>query len=127
MTDYYTAPLTPDESVTPAEAPDVQMHMQPEAFQELRDAVAGITLRDHELGRVLTLFALHVGHAHGLDPTIEDEKAAKARAVKEAAETAQQEQDEQPVQPLQFPVTDASPETVHYPTTTEEEEAHNAN
>lgn len=55
----------------------VSMQMSPEEFAELRAAVAAVRQQDVHLGRVLELFVLHLGHAHGLDPTAED---AKVRA-----------------------------------------------
>jgi hypothetical protein len=53
----------------------VDMTMQPTAFQELRNQIAAIAQSDNRLGHVLELFALHLGHAHGLDPVVEDQKA----------------------------------------------------
>ena len=69
--------------------PAVEMKMQPEEFAELRAAVARVAQQDVHLGRVLELLVLHLGHAHGLDPTVEDARLAKkAREDARAAEDA---------------------------------------
>ena len=75
------------------EAQPVSMAMQPEEFAELRAAVAEISQSDVRLGRVLEMLTLHLGHAHDLDPVVEDaklaaaaEEAAKAEAEAAAAE-----------------------------------------
>ncbi len=73
----------------PDPTPAVEMKMQPSEFAELRGAVRSVALQDVHLGRVLDLLVLHLGHAHGLDPTVEDAKAAKqAKADARAAEDA---------------------------------------
>lgn len=66
-------------------APVVEMKMTPEEFAELRNQVAALKQQDVHLGRVLEALTLHVGHAHGLDPAVED---AKARAKAEAEQPA---------------------------------------
>lgn len=68
--------------------PDTEMTMQPEEFAELRASVAAIKLQDVQLGRVLDVLVLHLGHSHGLDPVVEDAKAAA-----EARKTAREEED----------------------------------
>ena len=71
------------------ETPPVEMKMQPEEFAELRARVAVIAQQDIHLGRVLDLLVLHLGHAHGLDPTREDARlVAKAKEDARAAEDA---------------------------------------
>src|SRR6266581_4347050 len=67
----------------------VEMKMSPEDFAELRARVAVIAQQDIHLGRVLDLLVLHLGHAHGLDPAVEDARLArKAREDARAAEDA---------------------------------------
>lgn len=63
--------------------PEVELKMTPEEFAELRAAVAVVKQQDVHLGRVLEQLVLHVGHAHGLDPAVEDAKA-RAKAEEEA-------------------------------------------
>jgi len=70
-------------------APAGEMKMTPEDFAALRADVARIGLSDVQLGRVLSALLLHLGHAHGLDPAVEDARlAAKARQDARAAEDA---------------------------------------
>lgn len=65
------------------------MAMTPEEFAELRAGAASVSHTDVHLGRVLTLLVLHLGHAHGLDPAVEDAKAkAVARKAARDAEDA---------------------------------------
>jgi hypothetical protein len=67
----------------------VDMTMQPEEFASLRAEVAGIKERDFHLGRVLEMMTLHLGHAHDLDPVVEDARlTAKAKADARTAEDA---------------------------------------
>src|SRR5205085_10317167 len=71
------------------QAQPVDMAMQPEDFADLRAQVDSIKQQDVKLGRVLELLTLHIGHAHGLDPSVEDAKAeAKARQDARDAEDA---------------------------------------
>jgi hypothetical protein len=69
------------------------MAMSPEEFAELRASVAAIGQNDVVLGRVLTSMLLHLGHAHDLDPAVEDARLAKeaedAKAAEEAAKVEQ--------------------------------------
>jgi hypothetical protein len=67
-----------------------ELKMQSSEFQELRDQAAAIGLQDVQLGRVLDLIILHLGHAHGLDPAEEDAKVEAARLEEER--TAEDEQ-----------------------------------
>ncbi len=69
--------------MTATDPAPVEMKMSPEDFAELRARVAVIAQQDIHLGRVLDLLVLHLGHAHGLDPTVEDAKA-KAAADEQA-------------------------------------------
>jgi len=70
-------------------SPAVDMAMSPEEFAELRAGVAAVGVQDVQLGRVLDLLVLHLGHAHGLDPAQEDARlAAKAEEDAKAAEQA---------------------------------------
>lgn len=67
--------------------PAVEMKMQPEDFASLRADVATVKERDVHLGRVLESMLLHLGHAHDLDPAVEDARLAKkTRADARAAE-----------------------------------------
>ena len=81
-------------------APAVSMQMSPQEFAQLRAQAAELGQQDVVLGRVLNALVLHLGHAHGLDPTVEDARLAKeaedARLAQEAedakaAEAAQAE------------------------------------
>jgi len=64
--------------------------MQPEEFAELRALAAKVMVQDVQLGRVLDLIILHLGHAQGLDPAAEDARlAAEARQTARDAEDAQ--------------------------------------
>ncbi len=73
----------------PNETPAPEMKMQPDEFAELRAQVAVIAQQDVHLGRVLNAMLLHLGHAHDLDPTVEDAKAkAEAKQAARAAEDA---------------------------------------
>ena len=87
------------------QAPPVEMAMSPDEFAELRAQVAALGQQDVVLGRVLTSMLLHLGHAHDLDPTVEDARLAKeaedarlakeaedAKAAEEAAKAAAAEQ-----------------------------------
>jgi hypothetical protein len=84
------------------QAPPVEMAMSPAEFAELRASVAAIGTTDVQLGRVLEAMLLHLGHAHDLDPAVEDarlakeaedarlaQEAADAKAAEEAAKAAQ--------------------------------------
>ena len=76
-------------------SPAVDMAMSPEEFAELRAGVAAVGVQDVQLGRVLDLLVLHLGHAHGLDPAAEDAKAkeeadAAAAKAEEDAKAAEQ-------------------------------------
>ncbi len=64
------------------ETPQVALTMSPDEFAELRAAAAAVGQQDVQLGRVLDLLVLHLGHAHDLDPAVED---AKAQAAAEQA------------------------------------------
>jgi len=75
------------------QAPPVSMAMSPEEFAELRAAVASISQQDVMLGRVLTLLVLHLGHAHDLDPTVEDARLAALAKEAEDAAAAKAEED----------------------------------
>jgi len=70
------------------ETPAVSMAMTPEEFAELRAQAAVLGQQDVVLGRVLNMLILHLGHAHDLDPTVEDARLAKeaedARLAQEA-------------------------------------------
>ena len=70
------------------ETPPVVMTMSPDEFAELRAAAAAVGQQDVQLGRVLDLLVLHLGHAHDLDPTVEDAKAQAA--AEEAAKAAEE-------------------------------------
>jgi hypothetical protein len=67
---------------------NVEMTMQPDEFADLRAQVAAIAQGDVQLGRVLDLLVLHLGHSHGLDPVVED-----ARLADEARKLAREEED----------------------------------
>ncbi len=70
------------------ETPQVALTMSPDEFAELRAAAAAVGQQDVQLGRVLDLLVLHLGHAHDLDPTVEDAKAQAA--AEEAAKAAEE-------------------------------------
>jgi hypothetical protein len=67
---------------------NVEMTMQPDEFADLRAQVAAIAQGDVQLGHVLDLLVLHLGHSHGLDPVVED-----ARLRDEARKAAREEED----------------------------------
>ena|SRR2546421_7146566 len=69
-------------------APAPEMQMSPDELAELRAAAAAVGRQDVQLGRVLDLLILHLGHAHGLDPATED-----ARLAAEARQAARDEED----------------------------------
>jgi len=88
------------------ETPPVVLQMTPEEFAELRAQVAALGQQDVVLGRVLSAMLLHLGHAHDLDPAVEDakaqaaaeqaakeEEAAAAKAAEEAAAPVQEGND----------------------------------
>jgi len=75
------------------DTPAAEMQMSPDEFAELRAGVAAVSVQDVQLGRVLDLLVLHLGHAHGLDPAVEDAKAKAAAEEQAAAEAAKAEED----------------------------------
>lgn len=82
--------------MTTEKTPAVEMKMAPEDFANLRADVASVKERDVHLGRVLDALLLHLGHAHGLDPAVEDARLAKkakedARAAEDARLKAEAE------------------------------------
>lgn len=84
--------------------PAMKYGMSPEEFAEARAAVAAISVQDVALGRVLSLLLLHLGHAYGLDPAVEDarlkaEAEAEAKAAAEAEASAPVVEAAQAVEP----------------------------
>jgi hypothetical protein len=69
-------------SLKEEKAQPVELKMSPADMAELRGHVAAIAQGDVQLGRALQLIVLHLSHAHGLDPAVED---AKAKALAEEA------------------------------------------
>jgi hypothetical protein len=57
-----------------------QRKMLSSEFAELRAQAAKIAQQDFHLGNFLTTLLHHLGHAHGLDATTEDAKAAEQSA-----------------------------------------------
>jgi len=74
-------------------APPVEMKMSPDEFAELRAQAAAVGVQDVHLGRVLDLIILHLGHAHDLDPAVEDAKAKAAAEEQAAAASAKAAED----------------------------------
>ncbi|MGH2479262.1 MAG: hypothetical protein ACRDHW_06375, partial [Ktedonobacteraceae bacterium] len=70
------------------------MKMQPSELREIHAHIAKVSAQDFHLGRVLSLFAHHLGHAHGLDLAQMDEEAAVSEATKEQEESAPESEDE---------------------------------
>jgi hypothetical protein len=90
-----------------SQAPPVSMAMSPEEFAELRDQVAAIGLTDFHLGRVLEAMLLHLGHAHDLDPTVEDARLAALAQAEADAAAAKAEEDAKAAAAAATPVAPA--------------------
>jgi len=89
------------------ETPPVVLQMTPDEFAELRAAAAAVGQQDVQLGRVLDLLVLHLGHAHDLDPAVED---AKAQAAAEEAAKEEEAAAAKAAEEAAAPVAPTAPE-----------------
>jgi hypothetical protein len=97
-------PGTQDESVTPQDPST--MKMDEGEFAELRAAVEQVAVQDVQLGYVLNLLVLHLGHLYGFDPAQEDAK------IKQAQEDAEQAATDASATPVDASAPSDTPATV---------------
>lgn len=63
-----------------------KLTMLPEELQELLADIAHVKLQDFHLGGVLEKFAVHLAHAHGIEPDAQPEETTAGEDIPAAEE-----------------------------------------